>query len=326
MRVKQPLRSAIDLLFFQSPLEAQLIVTRRCNLSCGYCTEFDNYSSPVPLEVLKERIDAIHRLRVVNTSLLGGEPLMHPNIVELVEYCNRKNQVSITTNGYLLTKKLVKKLNEAGLSNLQISIDAIETDRTGYIQKSLKKLLPKLEILREYANFDVHANIVLCESTKSAFMETVSRIRALGFNVSVGLMHDGEGQIEIEGDEYLKLWDKYFKNGEPYPLSDYDYGRKLLQGQKPKWKCRSGSRYLYVDESGLVQYCSSQRNRLNKPLTEYRLRDLRKQSQQYKGCEEGCSLLCVYRDSMIDNQPKETLKVAYKVLSQKFFSPLKSRS
>ncbi len=325
MRVKQPLRSAINLLFFKSPLEAQLIVTRRCNLSCGYCTEFDNYSSPVPLELLKERIDAIHRLRVVNTSLLGGEPLMHPDIVEIVEYCNRKNQVSITTNGFLLTEKLVKKLNEAGLSNLQISIDSLETDSTGYIQKSLKKLLPKLEILREHANFDVHANIVLCESTKSTFMETLTKIRAFGFNVSVGLMHDEEGQIEIEGEEYLKLWDEYFAtSGELYPLSDYDYGRKLLQGQKPKWKCRSGSRYLYVDEFGLVQYCSSQRDRLNKPLIEYELGDLKQQSQQYKGCEEGCSIMCVYRDSMLDNEPKELLKGIYKVLSQKFLIPSKS--
>ena len=325
MRVKQPLRSAIDLLFFKSPIEAQLIVTRRCNLSCGYCTEFDNYSSPVPLELLKERIDAIHRLRVVNTSLLGGEPLMHPDIVEIVEYCNRKNQVSITTNGFLLTEKLVKKLNEAGLSNLQISIDALETDSTGYIQKSLKKLLPKLEILREHANFDVHANIVLCKSTKSTFMETLTKIRAFGFNVSVGLMHNEEGQIEIEGDEYIKLWDEYFAtSGELYPLSDYDYGRKLLQGQKPKWKCRSGSRYLYVDEFGLVQYCSSQRDRLNKPLTEYRLGDLKQQSGQYKGCEEGCSIMCVYRDSMLDNEPKELLKGIYKVLSQKFLVPSKS--
>ncbi len=318
MRVKQPLRSAINLLFFKSPLEAQLIVTRRCNLSCGYCTEFDNHSDPVPIELLKERIDAIHRLRVVNTSLLGGEPLMHPNIVEIVKYANRQNQVSITTNGFLLTEKLIKKLNEAGLSNLQISIDVLETDRTGYIQKSLQKLLPKLELLQKHANFDVHANIVLCESTKLSFIETLTKIRAFGFNVSVGLMHDEEGQIEIEGDEYLKLWDELFQSGEPYPLNDYDYGRKLLQGEKPKWKCRSGSRYLYIDEFGLVQYCSSQRNRLNKPLTQYTLHDLKKQSGQYKGCEEGCSLLCVYRDSMLDNEPREIIKGAYKILSHKF--------
>ena len=316
MQVKQPLRSAIDLLFFKSPLEAQLIVTRRCNLSCGYCSEFDHHSSPVPLELLKERIDAIHRLRVVNTSLLGGEPLMHPDIVEIVRYCDRQNQVSITTNGFLLNEKLVKQLNEAGLSNLQISIDTFEPDRTGYIQKSLRKLLPKLKILQQHANFDVHANIVLCESTKSTFMETVAQIRAFGFKVSVGLMHDESGKVEIEGEEYLQLWDKYFQQEEPYPLSDYDYGKKLLQGKKPQWKCRSGSRYLYVDEFGLVQYCSSQRNRLNKPLAEYKLKDLKQQSQQYKGCEQGCSLLCVYRDSMLDNEPKQMLKGAYKVLSQ----------
>ena len=86
----------------------------------------------------------------------------------------------------------------------------------------------------KHANFDVHANIVLCESTKLSFIETLTKIRAFGFNVSVGLMHDEEGQIEIEGDEYLRLWDELFQSGEPYPLNDYDYGRKLLQGEKPK--------------------------------------------------------------------------------------------
>ena len=234
MHVKHPLRTAANLLFFKTPLEAQLIVTRRCNLSCGYCTEYDNYSPPVPLDTLKERIDAIHRLCVVNTSILGGEPLMHPEIVEIVEYCNRKNQVSITTNGFLLTEKLIKKLNDAGLSNLQISIDALDTDPTRYIQKSWQKLLPKLELLNKHATFDVHANVVLCESTKQTFQETVKKIRAFGYHVSVGLVHSDKGQIQITGDDYIKLWDEHFESGAPFTEIDYDYGRKLLQGEKPK--------------------------------------------------------------------------------------------
>ena len=57
MRVKHPLRSAFDVFVLKAPVEAQLIVTRRCNLSCGYCSEYDNFSAPVPLETLKERID-----------------------------------------------------------------------------------------------------------------------------------------------------------------------------------------------------------------------------------------------------------------------------
>ncbi len=320
MRVKRPVRAVANLLFLKTPLEAQLIITRRCNLSCGYCTEYDNYSPPIPFDVLKDRIDAIHRLNALNITLLGGEPLMHPDIVDIVKYCAQKNQVSITTNGFLLTQSIIEKLGDSGLSNLQISIDTLKTDSTRYIQKSLNKLLPKLELLKKHANFDVHANVVLCESTKETFQETVDRIRDFGFYVSIGLFHDGNGQLQVRGDDYLQLWDEHFDRGAPYTTLDREYGKKLLQGESPKWKCRTGSRMLYIDEFGLVQYCSSQRGRLNKPITEYTLSDLREQSQTYKGCEEGCSLLCAYRNSILDNESGKVLKELYKVFSQGIFS------
>lgn len=311
MRVQQPLRTLSNLLLFKSPLEAQLIITRRCNLSCGYCTEFDHHSPPIPLAVLQERIDAIHRLGVVNLSLLGGEPLMHPDLIEIIEYGNRHSQVSITTNGFLLQKDLIHQLNVSGLSNLQISIDTLNPDPEGYIQKSLRKLLPKLELLKEHATFDIHANVVLCESTKATFRETVEAIRQFGYYVSIGLIHSEQGKIQITGEDYLQLWEEHFATRSSHSALDYEYGKQLLQGKQPPWQCRAGSRFLYVDEFGLVQYCSSQRNRLNKPITEYTRADLQAQCQTKKGCESGCSLLCVYRDSMLDNQPISIVKEAY---------------
>src|SRR5688572_28437482 len=62
------------------PLIANLIVTRRCNLSCGYCYEYDQVSPPVPLDVLKERVDHIARLRAVFVTLTGGESLLNPDL------------------------------------------------------------------------------------------------------------------------------------------------------------------------------------------------------------------------------------------------------
>ena len=50
MQVKNLLTAAPRILFTNAPLDAQLIVTRRCNLSCGYCSEYDNFSEPVPTE------------------------------------------------------------------------------------------------------------------------------------------------------------------------------------------------------------------------------------------------------------------------------------
>jgi MoaA/NifB/PqqE/SkfB family radical SAM enzyme len=308
MRIKNPFRSLLRILVLRAPIEAQLIVTRRCNLSCGYCTEFDNFSASIPFELLKERIDALHRLRVANIALLGGEPLLHPKIDEVVAYANREAQVSVTTNGFLLSDKVIARLNAAGLSNMQVSIDALYADSSGYIQKSMKSLAPKLERLQRLAKFDVHVTIVLCEDSKDHFKATLHELSQFGFFVSVNLVHNDRGMVEISGPEYLELWEHHYQKGTPFSFIEYEYGRQLLQGQRPKWKCRAGARFFYVDEFGNVQFCSAQRGRLNKPVTQYSGEDVQRHSCTYKGCEEGCSLFCAYRDSQVDNAPFSAIK------------------
>lgn len=53
MRVRNPLRTLVRIVLLKAPIEAQVVVTRRCNLSCGYCTEYDHVSELIPLETLK---------------------------------------------------------------------------------------------------------------------------------------------------------------------------------------------------------------------------------------------------------------------------------
>src|SRR5256885_2206740 len=115
MQVKNVIQALPRMLFSNAPMDAQLIVTRRCNLSCGYCSEYDNFSEPVPVEDLKRRIDSLHRLGSANITLLGGEPLMHPDIAEIVVYAGQKSNVSLVTNGFLLKNSVIESLNRAGL-------------------------------------------------------------------------------------------------------------------------------------------------------------------------------------------------------------------
>ncbi len=314
MRVKNPLRALARALLFKAPIQAQLIVTRRCNLSCGYCTEYDNFSPPIPFEVLKARIDALHRLKVINITLLGGEPLLHPRLADLVAYANHDAQVSVTTNGFLLTDKIIAALNEAGLSNMQVSIDALMPDASRYIQKSMKSILPKLQRLRRLARFDVHVNLVLCENSKGHFQETLGELRRLGFFVTVNPIHDDKGIIEIGGEEYVALWEHHYQQSNPCSFIEYDYGRRLLQGEQPEWLCRAGARSLYVDEFGNVQFCHAQRGRLDKPVLEYTRADVAAHYNTAKGCEKGCAILCVYRDSFLDNAPLGMVKATYRLL------------
>ena len=301
MQVKNVLQAVPRMLFTNAPMDAQLIVTRRCNLSCGYCSEYDSTSEPVPVEDLKRRIDALHRLGAANITLLGGEPLMHPDVAEIVVYAGQRSNVSLVTNGFLLRNNIIESLNQAGLNNMTVSVDTLHADPTRYIQKSLRSLRTRLERLQRLARFDVHVTAVLCESSKADFRQLIEEIKRFGFRMSVNLIHNAKGYVTIEGQPYLDLYEEFYENGQPFTFLDYDYGKKLLQGERPDWKCRAGARYLYVDEFGKVELCASQLGRLGKAIEEYTTADLDQHSKTYKGCEEGCSVGCAYRASLIDN-------------------------
>ena len=112
-----------------NPLLAQVVVTRRCNLACGYCNEYDDVSPPVPTADLLARIDHLARLKTASITFTGGEPLLHPELDRVIRAArDHKMIVTIITNGFRLTRDWIDRFNRAGLQGMQISIDNLEPD------------------------------------------------------------------------------------------------------------------------------------------------------------------------------------------------------
>src|SRR6188474_3418323 len=134
------------------PLLVQIIPIRRCNIDCGYCNEYDKVSEPVPTDVMKRRIDKLAGLGASVVAFSGGEPMLHPDLDELLRRIRKRGMIAgLITNGYLLSPKRIQALNGAGLDYLQISIDNVEPDEVS--KKSLKVLDRKLQWLAEHATF-----------------------------------------------------------------------------------------------------------------------------------------------------------------------------
>ena len=106
----------------------------------------------------------------------------------------------------------------------------------------------------------------------------------LGFTSTVGIIHDGDGQLRPlaprEREVFLEM-----KKFEKKHFSRLNYFQEsIANGQPSDWRCRAGSRYLYICEDGLVHYCSQQRGYPAKPLEEYTVDDIRREYITQKTC------------------------------------------
>src|SRR5579862_5349147 len=109
---------------------AQIVPMRRCNLSCAYCNEYDDVSKPVPLDEMLRRIDHLARLGTSIVTISGGEPLLHPELDEIIARIRHHGRMAgMITNGYLLVPERIQRLNKAGLDHLQISIETCSRTR-----------------------------------------------------------------------------------------------------------------------------------------------------------------------------------------------------
>jgi MoaA/NifB/PqqE/SkfB family radical SAM enzyme len=257
---------------------------------------------------MKRRIAKLAELGSSVVAFSGGEPMLHPDLDDLIRYIRGLGMMAgLITNGYFLVPKRIQALNDAGLDFLQISIDNVEPDEVS--KKSLRVLDKKLQDLKAYATFDININSVVGGGIKNPDDARVinARARELGFSTSIGIIHDGLGQMKPLGPAERKVFDEVsaaisgpwqvFKN---LYSGIRGFQDNLADGKPNEWRCRAGARYLYVCEKGLVHYCSQQRGFPGVPLETYTLEDIRREFSSAKPCAPYCTVGCVHRVSTMD--------------------------
>jgi MoaA/NifB/PqqE/SkfB family radical SAM enzyme len=284
------------------PLLAHIIPIRRCNLACEYCNEYDDFSKPVPTETMFERVDKLGELGTSVITISGGEPLLHPELDDIIHRIRKNGMVAgLITNGYLLVAERIDRLNRAGLEWLQISIDNVTPDDVS--KKSLKVLDKKLQLLAEHADFHVNINSVVgggvCNPQDA--LTIGKRALELGFSSTIGIIHDGEGQLQPLGEDERRVYHEMKAMEKRSFTRINSFQDNIAQGRPNQWRCRAGARYLYICEDGLVHYCSQQRGYPGIPLAKYTVNDIRREYLTEKGCAPHCTVSCVHQVSILDS-------------------------
>ena len=137
--IREPLREVLPL---DTPYLIQMFPVYGCNFRCGYCLHAldrrqHGYISEVPfmdMGLYRKCIDDMRgfgqKLKMLRFAAIG-EPLLHPNIAEMVRYAKQADiaqSVDIVTNGSLLTYELSDQLIDAGLDRLRISVEGLSAE------------------------------------------------------------------------------------------------------------------------------------------------------------------------------------------------------
>ncbi|HEV3408803.1 MAG TPA: radical SAM protein, partial [Chthoniobacterales bacterium] len=295
----------------RKPVQCSLYVTDRCNLDCSYCTEYDNSVPHPPLSELKMWIKKIRELGTMRIALVGGEPLLHPDILEIVRYCRELGfATSLTTNGFLLTRDKLRALEEAGLQVMQISVDRMTP--SPITKKSFKTILPKLDYFKD-SKISLHITGVLCQDTLPESTAVLETGLARGIPTEERLVHaDPKSFYRVQrgSPEALKNFIEWMiqrkENGEKIHTSRaiLDYQLSLLRGERTEWTCMAGYKLFFVSAKGKFWECSMRKTDMH--IMDVTLDDLYANYRK-KPCQEGCGVYCAVSTSLLVQNPAKML-------------------
>ena len=123
--------------------------------------------------------------------------------------------------------------------------------------------------------------------------------------MTVGLMHDANGQIQpgLLRDDLVATYEemqRQSRKASVFHMAGEGWEDDMLRDGSAPFKCRAGGRYLYVDEFGLVSYCSQRRGAPGIDLLDYTADDVERAFYTPKGCEAQCTIGCARRASAFD--------------------------
>jgi len=157
-----------------------IAITTVCNLSCAWCYRFDSHykqtlDKVMSVETFEKIIDnTTGRFKLIHMAGIG-EPTMHKDLCELISIARRiTDKVKITTNGTLLTNEMLKSFEEAGLTDIEISMDSFSSEQLMDLRGSdLSVLIENIRFINNHTKMDLQINSVVSNLNYEGLMNIV---------------------------------------------------------------------------------------------------------------------------------------------------------
>ncbi|MEI7491179.1 MAG: radical SAM protein [Bacteroidota bacterium] len=228
---------------------AWIEVTDVCNLNCPGCFRKNSLEGHKALKDIKE--DILFSLKSTNCSRIcisGGEPLMHPDIIEVVKFISAlKLKPIILSNGELLTTGLISELKKAGLYQFYLHVDANQgrpgwTGKTESGMNELRQyyagLLHKGKIKCGFNITIRHSNLGDVKDIVGWFRKNISKVSHLSLIAFRGIPRYEGYEMVADGQRVdPKLFSNNVKNMDEIDISTMDIYNMLSESFSNVYPC-----------------------------------------------------------------------------------------
>ncbi len=244
-----------------SPRQVSIALTNACDLSCTHC-----YAAKKPANLNKESVKRwmleLDKAGSLGIGFGGGEPTLHPAIVEICQFGQEKTglAISMTTHGHRLTPNLIAQL-EPCVHFLRVSMDGTGPTYEAIRGRPFDVLIEKLELLKGRIPFGI--NYVVNHKTINDLSVAAEIAVASGATELLLLPEEGIGlgkRIDSKTIEQLQAWvENYSGNIRLSISSGY---QSIVDTQLPLIKEPAHLAFAHIDAEGVLKRTSFDRTGL----------------------------------------------------------------
>jgi len=258
----------------RSPVWCAWQVNYRCNFRCAFCRYWVDPMGDqpeLPVSAFRDGSRKLAELGTLLISLAGGEPLIRPDVVDIVDAIGTWHFPFITTNGWFSTPELAQDLFAAGLWGASVSIDYADAehhDRRRGMPGAFERALRAIEhfsaarrhkwqrvnwmcVLMDDNLEHIEPMIRMAAERDAYFMVQPYGIRKTG---ATRFLHANDGTVSPHLLALRRKYPNFLSN--PYFLSRFD---EALNGGVPG--CRAGRGFFSIDSTGDIAVCVEERAR-----------------------------------------------------------------
>ena len=296
--------------------DLRLSVIDRCNFRCPYCMPMEEYSDGytfldkkewLTFEEITRLVRLFVKLGVTKIRITGGEPLLRPNLPDLIRSINKIpgiEDLAMTTNGFYLSQ-YAQSLKDAGLQRITVSLDTLDENifqiMNGH-RGSVKKVLTGIKEAEQAGFHPIKINVVVQKGVNDqTLLNLIEHFRGVGHIVrfleymDVGNRNHWTSELVVPSNEIVKTIQQRFP----------------LEPIKPNYQGEVATRYRFKDGQGEIGFISSVTQPFCGSCTRARLST----DGKLYTClfaSEGMNLRTQMRSSASDSELLETIEATWK--------------